>query len=166
MRLLLPLLTMLLVLAPCHQSRADSLTVAKKAGIRHLMMLTGADRLGDSLARHLGEQMSQRLEARGEIVQGQMKAIIDFEVKQLVAERLVQLKDEMVRIYADHFSHEEIKQLIAFYRSEIGKKSLRELPAILGESREAGQTWGEEMFAELARRIDEKLAGGNNRLTK
>src|SRR5437879_8464702 len=37
------------------------------------------------------------------------------------------------RIYAAHFSERELDQLLAFYKTDIGGKFLRELPAITGD---------------------------------
>ncbi|MCL1817668.1 MAG: DUF2059 domain-containing protein [Spirochaetaceae bacterium] len=47
-----------------------------------------------------------------------------------------------IGIYDRHFSHEEIKDLIKFYESPIGKRLIQETPSITRDSMTAGQEWG------------------------
>lgn len=64
-----------------------------------------------------------------------------------------ELIELIIPIYAKHFSHAEIKELIGFYNSPIGKKVTATLPAITQESMVAGQQWGmklaQDVMAEL-----------------
>jgi hypothetical protein len=46
---------------------------------------------------------------------------------------------EVVPLYARYFSPDEMKQLAAFYRTPIGKKSLQVMPKLMGEGMQAGQ---------------------------
>jgi len=55
--------------------------------------------------------------------------------------RLLEL---LVPVYMKHFSHEEIKQLISFYSSPIGKKFVEKQALIIPESMQVGQRWGQE----------------------
>ncbi len=72
--------------------------------------------------------------------------------------------DELMRvilpIYDKHFTHQEIRQLIAFYESPLGRKISTTLPEIQRESVEAGRSWGEQlgdrMHAVLKQRLTEK----------
>lgn len=50
--------------------------------------------------------------------------------------------DLAVPVYDRHFSHQEIKGLIQFYQSPLGRKAETEVPAIMGELRVAGEEWG------------------------
>jgi hypothetical protein len=47
-----------------------------------------------------------------------------------------------IDIYDKHYSHEEIRELIDFYESPIGRKIIEESPAMTEESIAAGQEWG------------------------
>ena len=48
-----------------------------------------------------------------------------------ITKRLVQ--DDVARIYDKHFTHEEVKDLIAFYESPTGQKTLDKTPEITGD---------------------------------
>jgi hypothetical protein len=45
-------------------------------------------------------------------------------------------------IYDKHYTHQEIKKLIEFYESPIGRRVIEETPAMTQESMAAGQEWG------------------------
>ncbi len=59
------------------------------------------------------------------------------ELRQEVERTQMQNLSEMMKaappIYARHFTVDELHQLIAFYRSPIGAKAMRELPQVMGE---------------------------------
>ena len=54
------------------------------------------------------------------------------------------LLEQLVPVYIKHFSHEEVKQLISFYSSPIGKKFVEKQALIIPESMQIGQRWGQE----------------------
>jgi len=63
------------------------------------------------------------------------------------------LLEKILPVYEAHFTHDDVKALLAFYRSPIGQKSIRELPLIMQESSVVGREWGEA----TGRRIMEKI---------
>lgn len=50
-----------------------------------------------------------------------------------------ELIQAMVPAYQHHFSHAEMQQLIDFYSTPVGKKSITEMPAVMQEFTQAGQ---------------------------
>jgi hypothetical protein len=50
-----------------------------------------------------------------------------------------------VPIYDKHFTHEEIRGLIAFYQTPLGAKFVEKMPALAQDSMAAGMKWGEEI---------------------
>ena len=71
----------------------------------------------------------------------------------LVHARSDSLATMFVDIYNRHFSADDLKQLLEFYRSPTGRKLLAETPAIARESYIAGQSWGMQLGAEVARQL-------------
>ncbi len=67
------------------------------------------------------------------------------------ANELVEL---IVPIYAKHFTHDEIKQLLAFYQTPLGQKMIANQPAIMQESMEAGQEWGGQLGRQVAKELE------------
>ncbi len=59
------------------------------------------------------------------------------------------LKKDMVKLYAETFTEEEVKQLDAFYQSPVGKKSIQQLPALMGKAMQIAQERMKEHLPEL-----------------
>lgn len=51
-----------------------------------------------------------------------------------LAGRQSEIADTMAHIYANHFTEQELKDLVAFYKSPLGQKLLREEPAAIQDS--------------------------------
>lgn len=58
-----------------------------------------------------------------------------------------------IPIYDKYWSSEEIKGLIQFYDTPLGRKSLTVLPQMAGELQEAGRNWGQEMGRESMKEV-------------
>lgn len=50
------------------------------------------------------------------------------------------LKPDMVRLYTSNFDEQELKQLIAFYESPLGRKVLQKMPTLTAQSAELTQS--------------------------
>ncbi|QNA46612.1 DUF2059 domain-containing protein [Lacibacter sediminis] len=60
-------------------------------------------------------------------------------------------------VYAKHFTENEVKELIAFYKTPVGKKLVEKLPVISQESYGIGETWGKALSEKVAAKL--KAAG-------
>lgn len=65
------------------------------------------------------------------------------------------MSTEVAAIYRKHFTEAELKALIAFYQSPVGKKSLDTMPAIFQESSLVGQSLAERNMPALQAMLDE-----------
>ncbi len=52
--------------------------------------------------------------------------------------------NRMVPVYQRHFTSADIQGLLTFYRSPLGQKVLREMPATMQEGMQIGRQWGQE----------------------
>jgi hypothetical protein len=59
----------------------------------------------------------------------------------------------LVPIYDRHFSQDDIRGLIQFYESPIGKRMLEVTPLITQESFAAGQEWGQKIGQEVVNEL-------------
>lgn len=74
------------------------------------------------------------------------------------------VREEYAAMYARHFSEEEMRSLIEWYRTPLGEKTLRLQPILMQEGLEIGQAVVAEHQAELEARIQAYLrapAGGD-----
>jgi uncharacterized protein len=65
--------------------------------------------------------------------------------------------DELyIPIYDRHYSEADLRDILAFYRSPVGQRMLKGLPALLDESMKAGREWGRAIGQELQQEIYEE----------
>jgi len=63
------------------------------------------------------------------------------------------LIDQLVPIYAKHFTHEEINRLLEFYRTPVGRKVIDKMPSIMQESMSLGRMWGKRLRQQLVEQL-------------
>jgi hypothetical protein len=69
-----------------------------------------------------------------------------------------ELVNSEAAIYAAHFSDADLDALIAFYKSDVGRKYLAERPALLKDSTALMMTWSQKVETEVTRRVMDKVA--------
>jgi hypothetical protein len=76
------------------------------------------------------------------------------------APRFNELSDEVARLYATHFTEQELKDILAFYKSPAGKKLLNEQPQVVDESMKFAQNWantlGEDVMVKMRTELKKK----------
>ncbi len=66
------------------------------------------------------------------------------------------LVELLVPVYAKHFSHDEVRGLIAFYQSPLGQRFSSENIAMMDDTTKAGQYWGRQCAERWVQRAREK----------
>ena len=68
-----------------------------------------------------------------------------------------ELIDAIVPIYQKHLTKSDLEAVTAFYASPAGQKILKELPAIMSESMQAGGEIGRKAFAAKSQELDQQI---------
>ena len=63
-----------------------------------------------------------------------------------------------VPVYDKHFTHSEIKEIIAYQQSPVGKKVVEKQPLIMTESMQIGQAFGEKLGMKVYQILQEEKA--------
>ena len=63
--------------------------------------------------------------------------------------RKAEMQQELTRIYASHFTEQELKDALAFYKTPLGKKLIAEEPKALEESMKAADDWSRQFATEV-----------------
>lgn len=71
------------------------------------------------------------------------------------------LRPEYVRIYRDAYTEAELMELIAFYKTPVGRKTVEITPELVRQSAETRQKLLQQHLPELQRRIRLRLRPGN-----
>jgi uncharacterized protein len=130
---------------PASTSEPANVNPQKEADIRRLMSVTGAAGLGVATMSNMETSMRPLLEKS--MPPGEYRArLIELFFQKFHAEATQEsLTNLVIPIYDRHFSDDEIKGLIAFYETPLGKKSISVLPQVVSEAQQAGGAWGSEL---------------------
>ena len=66
-----------------------------------------------------------------------------------LAPRKAEMQQELTRIYASHFSEQELKDALAFFKTPLGKKLITEEPKALEASMKAADDWSRRFAIEV-----------------
>ena len=121
----------------------DPKQLAKEADIRKLLIATGAGKMGVQAM----QQMINSIKIQNPNVPSDY---FDKLMEEADPNELIEIS---IPSYDKHMTHDDIKQLLKFYNSPIGKKLIEKQPLILRDSMIVGQKWG----MELNRRIQERI---------
>lgn len=160
-RVVLWMVALSLVSALCqgqNQSKAEPATPAntakvespkidpvKAADIRRLLDLVGTK---DLMAQSLGgsiQGIKPLLTSALPVGAYREKLVELFFAKFQSKMNLDEFMNMAIPTYDKYFTHEEIKAMIAFYQTPVGRKAMSVLPQISNELREAGSKWGQEL---------------------
>jgi len=127
----------------------------KLAAIRELMQITGAATNAAQFSRLFTGQILSVIRSGNPDIPEKAVMIVNEEVNAMVDRELEKesLQREIYPIYAEHFTLEELKALIAFNKTPLGRKANRVMPALIQESMAAGQKWAEKVGPMISERI-------------
>lgn len=118
---------------------------AFRADILKMLKLTGADKLGEQVFRH----MMESLKPLAPNVPEEFWTQIDQELN------MNEMIDLLIPVYAKHLTHEDVQAAIAFYETPAGKNLIAAQPKIVADSMVVGQRWGQELAQKVMGRLQE-----------
>jgi hypothetical protein len=118
----------------------------KETDIRKLLEVSGSSKLGQQI---LDQMIGQFRKSMPDVPQ-------EFWTKFQEQAQMDELVELIIPIYDKHFSDDDIKDLIKFYESPIGRKLMHEMPEIVQESMAIGQNWGRNMAQRVMQQLHEK----------
>lgn len=127
-----------------------------------LQLTTGGNTLKsvvDAMLAQSEKQFIAEAEARGDVPGDleERKELYAFLHEEIAAVDLsAAMAEDAIRIYAKYFSERELADLVAFYRSPTGRKSIAVLPDVVRESAEAGAHSVGPLLQEAASRAAER----------
>jgi hypothetical protein len=126
-------------------STAAKIDPAKEADIRRLLEVTGAKTLVEQSMAEMSKSLKPTL--ANSLPPGDYREkLIDLFFAKFLAKATPQtLLDMAVPSYDKAFSHEEIRGLLQFYQTPLGKKSVSVMPQLILELQTTGRKWGEEL---------------------
>jgi hypothetical protein len=143
---------------PVDAPASDAADSAFRSDTIRLLELTGSTQLAGRIADSVNTSTVHTLrEANPDIPPRAFDIVVEVVDSMFVDAMGPQLIDAMVEIYRRHFTHEEIRGLIAFYETPLGRKTVAAMPAVVGESLAAGQAWAERSEPRFQQEVQRRL---------
>ena len=99
------------------------------------------------------EQMFTMFKGQYSSVKDEVWVSLEAEFKNTSINDLIEM---LTPTYQKHLTLEDIKGLIEFYRTPVGKKYAKKSPMIMQESMQIGQQWGMKIGEEFAKKMKDK----------
>ncbi len=74
---------------------------------------------------------------------------VSLKVAKDFAGREKEIGEEFAKIYASHFTEQELKDLVAFYKSPLGKKSIDQEPQVFASASQFMASWAQKIGEEI-----------------
>jgi len=146
--------------APARPPSADDVDPALRADIIKLMELTGSADLGRQMATIVAEAALQsfrnihpELPTRAYLV---AQDVLKAEYGRGFSDPDGFLAT-VIPMYAKHFTHDEVRALIAFYDSDLGRKNVALIPTLVDGYQELGKQWAVEMTPQVQQALRQRL---------
>ncbi|MDE2182631.1 MAG: DUF2059 domain-containing protein [Alphaproteobacteria bacterium] len=123
---------------------------------KQLMELSGATKVYDNFDKNLDVMLNQMLQGShpDEATIADLKKIA---VEEFNADR-PQMMDGAVKIYARHFTEDDLRALITFYKSDAGQHFAAELPVVSQECIQLDVPFMQHLMARVKQYIADKAA--------
>ena len=133
----------------------------KADDIRKLLEVTGAMKLGYQVASAVLQNMIAAVEAQSKKPMPERQVIIlQEEIMRELGHVEPQMIAKIVSIYEKNFTQEDIQNMLAFYGTATGRKTVRKMPIIMQESMASGQDMIKEMnIKAVAERFKKRVNG-------
>ena len=143
------LCTLMIVVAFGQMTAVRATEATHRQAAESLLSLMDMDKL-------MSESIDQMLEMQVK----QNPAIGQFkdEMKKFLSKYMSwsSMKEDMIKIYTAEFTEQELKELLAFYQTPLGKKTVAKMPKLMAKGAELGQQRVQEHLPELQKAIQEQ----------
>jgi hypothetical protein len=131
-------------------------TAASMQLAKELITITGATGMFNPLIAGVVEQAKLLYLQQNPALNKDLSEIADKMRKELQP-RNVELQNEISKLYATHFTEQELKEILAFYKSPTGKKMLIQQPIVVDASMSFAQQWANKLSEEVTSKMRDEL---------
>jgi hypothetical protein len=115
-------------------------TPAALALAKELVALKGGNAMFDRLIPGVIERAKQSFVPTNPQLIGPLNEVA-AQLNKEYAPKTTDINNEIARVYAQHFTEAELKEILAFYKTPAGRKMLAEEPKAIEQSLHAAQEW-------------------------
>lgn len=126
----------------CASSQVFADTASLNANAEKFLLLAHADQFTAPLYRQVQDMFAQRFQQNNG-TQAKQSVLDSYQAKANAAlDQAIgwdKIKPDMIKLYTANFSESELKDLVAFYQSPLGKKVLEKMPQLTQQSAQLTQ---------------------------
>jgi len=137
-------------------ANAQQPTPAALASAKELITVTGATSLFSPLIAGVVEQAKVLYLQQNPALAKDLNDI-STRMRTDLQPRFVELTDEVARLYAANFTEQELKDILAFYKTTAGKKLLAEQPKVVDASMKFAQDWANKLSDQVVAKMRDEL---------
>jgi hypothetical protein len=137
-------------------AQAQQPSAASMATAKEIVAISGAATLYDPLVPGVVEQAKLLFLQQNP---GLNKDLTDVAatLRAEFAPRLAEVTDELAKLYATNFTEQELKDILAFYKSPAGKKLIVVQPNIADQSVRYAQDWANKLSDQVIVRMRDEM---------
>ncbi len=143
----------MLVSSVAAPARAQQPSANAVALARELIMIKGGGALYATVIRGVIEQAKGVFLQSNPMLQKDLNEVAAALLAELSAKKEGELVTEVARLYAEHFTEQELKEILAFYRTPVGKKMLADEPKVIDQSMSLAQDWANKFSEQVLARF-------------
>lgn len=129
---------------------------AALASARELIVIKGGSAMFDPIVTGVIEFVKNTFVPTNPQLSGELTDVAGKLRKDYDGKR-AELLNEVAAVYAQKFTEPELKELVAFYKSPVGKKMAAEEPAAIDEGLKRAQTWADAFSAEVMGKFRDEM---------
>ena len=140
LRKAVPMMMTAFLLAAPSLTQVNAAVPQDEASIRELIRLSGGNTDNAAIA------VKQMIEPMKRALPDVPESFWNQEINKVNLDDIIKV---YIPIYAKYYTAEDIKALIAFYKSPVGKKVIAKSPVIAEESMTAAEGWGRKLAQQI-----------------
>jgi uncharacterized protein len=144
-------------------ARAQEPPASAIAVARDVVITKGATGMADPLVRGVIETVKNQLIPTNPQLGRELNEVAAALQKEFDAKRN-EVIDTFARAYARHFTEQELKDLLLFYKTPLGQKFSKEEPAAIEDGLKGAQAWGDTFSETVFGRFRTEMQKKGHRL--
>lgn len=141
---------------PGAEVRAQQPSPASVALAKELIALNGGKTLYNPLVAGVVEQAKLLFLQQNPALQKDLDEVA-AKLRTEYTPRLAEVTDQLATLYANSFSEQELKDVVAFYQTSAGKKLLVVQPQVADQSMRFAQDWARKLSDEVIAKMREEM---------
>ena len=136
---------------------AGDISAAHRKKITEFMDVIGMENISRQVSMSVAKQLAFGLKQAQPDIDPKAFDIVLSISDEVLEKRSDELLGKMVPLYAARFTEAELDELLAFYRSPIGRKTTEAMPALMQESMELAATEAQSSVPEIKEKVTARL---------